>query len=47
MSYLATMSSNNFGGEKVRPLIPRTLLSRMVVVVLFCGAVLLPVDLLL
>ena len=36
-----------FGGEKLRPLTPRTpyLLLSMVVVVLYCGAVLLAVDL--
>ena len=48
-SCLAAVSSNMFGGEKVGPLTPRTpdLLSNMVVVVLCCGAVSLPVDLLL
>ena len=43
---LATMSSHMFRGEKVRPSTPRTpyLLSSMVLVVLWCKAVLLPVD---
>ena len=39
---LATLRSNRFGREKVRPLTPRTpnLLSGMVLALLYCGAVL-------
>ena len=46
LSFFATMSSNMFRGEKVMPLIPRTLYppSAKVVVTLCCGVVLLPVD---
>ena len=48
LSCLATMSTNMFRGEKAWPFTPRTpyLLSSMVLVVLCCGAVFLPVDLL-
>lgn len=49
LSCLATTPSNMFGGEKVRPLTPRTpcLPSSMVVVVLCSGPVLLPMELVL